>query len=125
MWRHELSKTGIDTALTHIDENGTLVRLDGLLVPMAGAAEFDSPSSGIPAAAHYPAVTLPIGQDPWQLPFGLGIWGTAFSEAKLIRYGSAIDDLIHWRGKPVFYNYNTTLIPFDPRWPGFFDISSS
>ncbi|KAJ7124288.1 amidase signature domain-containing protein, partial [Mycena epipterygia] len=79
LWRHELSKTGIDTVLTHITNNGTLVMLDALLVPMAGGGPFDGPSSGLPAAAHYPAVTLPIGQDPWQLPFGLGLWGTAFS----------------------------------------------
>ncbi|KAJ7605169.1 amidase family protein [Roridomyces roridus] len=125
LWRHELSRTGIDTALTHIAADGTLTLLDGLLVPMAGGGIFDSPSSGLPAAAHYPAVTLPIGQDPWQLPFGLGIWGTAFDEDKLIRYGSAIDDLIRWRGKPQFYNYETTEIPFDPRWPGFFDIPPS
>ncbi|KAJ7468783.1 amidase signature enzyme [Mycena latifolia] len=124
LWRHELSKTGIDTALTHITADGTLVALDALLVPMAGAGPYDSPSSGLPAAAHYPAVTLPIGQDPWQLPFGLGLWGTAFSEAKLIRYGSAIDALVGWRGKPMFYEYNTTRIPFDPRWPGYFDTPS-
>ncbi|KAJ6480596.1 amidase family protein [Mycena vitilis] len=121
LWRHEISKTGIDTALTHIAADGTVTQLDGLLVPMAGAGLYDAPSSGLPAAAHYPAVTLPIGQDPWQLPFGLGIWGTAFSEAKLIRYGSAIDDLVRWRGKPRYYNYETQKEPFDARWPGFFD----
>ncbi|KAJ7885023.1 amidase signature domain-containing protein [Mycena leptocephala] len=101
LWRHELSKTGIDTALTHIAADGTLTQLDGLLVPMAGADPTTRPQR-VPAAAHYPA-----------LPFGLGIWGTAFSEAKLIRYGSAIDDLVRWRGKP--------RVPFDARWPGFFD----
>ncbi|KAJ7657170.1 Glutamyl-tRNA amidotransferase subunit A (Glu-ADT subunit A) [Mycena polygramma] len=121
LWRHELSKTGIDTALTHIAADGTVTQLDGLLVPMAGAGPYDAPSSGLPAAAHYPAITLPIGQDPWQLPFGLGIWGTAFSEAKLIRYGSAIDDLVRWRGKPQYYNFETKKEPFDVRWPGFFE----
>ncbi|KAJ7634316.1 amidase signature domain-containing protein [Mycena rosella] len=124
LWRHELSKSGIDAALTHTTANGTLVMLDALLVPMAGGGLFDAPASGLPAAAHYPAVTLPVGQDPWQVPFGLGLWGTAFSEAALIRYGSAIDAVVGWRGKPMFYAYNTTRIPFDPRWPGFFDTPS-
>ncbi|KAJ7879665.1 amidase signature domain-containing protein [Mycena leptocephala] len=107
LWRHELSKPA-STPRSHTS-------------PPTAPSPNSTGCSGIPAAAHYPAVTFPVGQDPWQLPFGLGIWGTAFSEAKLIRYGSAIDDLVRWRGKPRYVNYETTRVPFDARWPGFFD----
>ncbi|KAI5287217.1 hypothetical protein KEM54_006152 [Ascosphaera aggregata] len=77
---------GIDAALNH---NGT--KLDGLLVP----PDF-GPSIQIAAQAGYPVITVPAGVDKKSgggMPFGLAIMNTAYSEAKLVKYASAIEDL--------------------------------
>ncbi|KAI9840070.1 MAG: hypothetical protein M1819_000263 [Sarea resinae] len=50
----------------------------------------------IAAQAGYPMITLPSGTNTWAtgMPFGLGLMGTAWSEAELIRWASAIEDLM-------------------------------
>ncbi|KAJ5456962.1 hypothetical protein N7530_012236 [Penicillium desertorum] len=48
----------------------------------------------IAAQAGYPVITLPAGvNDASGMPFGLAIMNTAFSEATLVKYASAIEDL--------------------------------
>ncbi|KAJ5355912.1 hypothetical protein N7517_010521 [Penicillium concentricum] len=75
---------GIDAALKHGN-----VALDGLLVPPDVAQSIE-----IAAQAGYPVITLPAGvSDVSGMPFGLAIMNTAFSEATLIKYASAIEDL--------------------------------
>ncbi|KAJ6139924.1 hypothetical protein N7471_006410, partial [Penicillium samsonianum] len=75
---------GIDAAL----KQGN-VTLDGLLVPPDVAQSVE-----IAAQAGYPVITLPAGvSDVSGMPFGLALVNTAFSEATLIKYASAIEDL--------------------------------
>ncbi|KAJ5951907.1 uncharacterized protein N7479_010320 [Penicillium vulpinum] len=65
------------------------VTLDGLLVPPDVAQSIQ-----IAAQAGYPVITLPGGvSEESGMPFGLAIMNTAFSEATLIKYASAIEDL--------------------------------
>ncbi|KAJ5782307.1 Amidase family protein [Penicillium paradoxum] len=65
------------------------VTLDGLLVPPDMAQSIQ-----IAAQAGYPVITLPGGvSDVTGMPFGFAIMNTAFSEASLIKYASAIEDL--------------------------------
>ncbi|KAJ5121283.1 uncharacterized protein N7515_009244 [Penicillium bovifimosum] len=82
--RRTTREEGIDAALKH--GNTTL---DGLLVPPDVAQ-----SVQIAAQAGYPVITLPAGvSDVSGMPFGLAIVNTAFSEATLVKYASAIEDL--------------------------------
>lgn len=88
---------GIDYALNYTDpETGENFNLDGLLVP-----------SGLPithqqaAKAGYPMITLPVAsKESNGRPFGLGIMQSAWEEPKLIKYGSAIEDLLNYKLKP-------------------------
>ncbi|KZF25823.1 amidase family protein [Xylona heveae TC161] len=99
---------GIDAALNH---NGT--QLAGLLVPVDLGQTYQ-----VAAQAGYPVVTLPAGTHSADgMPFGLGIMQTAWAEATLVRYASAIEDLqftsntTHKRSLPNWYEYRTRNIP--------------
>ncbi|CAI7611069.1 unnamed protein product [Penicillium glandicola] len=82
--RRTTREEGIDAAL----KQGNIT-LDGLLVPPDVAQSVE-----IAAQAGYPVITLPGGVDDASgMPFGLAIMNTAFSEATLIKYASAIEDL--------------------------------
>lgn len=98
---------GIDAALAYTFPNGTTIQLDGLLVPSAGGA------TNLPAIAGYPMVTVPIGLNSRSVPVGISLIGTAWSEPTLVRYGSAIDDLIRGRQKPQFINWWSKAVPVD------------
>lgn len=39
-------------------------------------------------------ITLPVGLTPQNTPFGLSIMNTAWSESSLVKYGSAIEDML-------------------------------
>lgn len=96
---------GIDHALKYTDDSGT-VHLDGLLVPSAHSITYQQA-----AKAGYPMITIPVGVGAGGLPFGLGIMQTAWGEPSLIKYGSAIEDLIQGRTKPEFHEYLAKNIP--------------
>lgn len=82
--RRTTREEGIDAAL----KQGN-VTLDGLLIPPDVAQSVE-----IAAQAGYPVITLPGGvSDVSGMPFGLALVNTAFSEATLIKYASAIEDL--------------------------------
>ncbi|KIW19675.1 hypothetical protein PV08_00249 [Exophiala spinifera] len=98
---------GIDAALSYTYPNGTEIKLDALLVPSG------SGSTNLPATAGYPMVTMPIGVNAHSVPVGIALIGTAWSEATLIRYGSAIDDLVQGRKKPQFIEWWSKLVPVD------------
>jgi amidase len=75
---------GIDAALAN---NGR--PLDALLVPPDVAQTYQ-----IAAQAGYPMITLPAGASvETGMPFGLALMGTAWSEASLLKWASAIEDL--------------------------------
>jgi amidase len=93
---------GIDAALMHD-------HLDALVAPNYGPAfvidlvNGDHIASGgigaVPAIAGYPHITVPMGQIH-DLPVGLSIIGTAFSEPKLIGIAYAYEQASHARRPP-------------------------
>ncbi|KAF6225453.1 hypothetical protein HO133_009453 [Letharia lupina] len=99
---------GIDAALKN---NGR--QLSALLVPPDVAQTYQ-----IAAQAGYPMVTLPASvNSSTGMPFGLALMGTAWSEAELVKWASAIEDLqLKWnstygRSKPKWYGYKQRNIP--------------
>ncbi|KAI0021251.1 amidase [Xylariomycetidae sp. FL0641] len=100
----ESREEGIDAAFHH---NGTL--LDGLLVPIQADSGI---ATQITAQAGYPMITIPLDVDHDGVPFGLAIIQQAFQEDKLVRFGSAIEDLIAGRPTPRFRNINADNYPF-------------
>ncbi|CDM29007.1 hypothetical protein DTO013E5_1205 [Penicillium roqueforti] len=100
--RRTTREEGIDAALKHGNRT-----LDGLLVPPDVAQSVE-----IAAQAGYPVITVPGGvSDVSGMPFGLAIMNTAFSEATLIKYASAIEDLKKNHGA----KYDRAL----PEWRGY------
>ncbi|TGJ87847.1 hypothetical protein E0Z10_g940 [Xylaria hypoxylon] len=89
---------GIDAAMMHGESE-----LDGLLVPVQAEGGV---ACSVAAKAGYPMITIPVGVNDNGVPFGMGIIQTAWKENKLVRYGSAIEDLVHHRQRPTFLNFN-------------------
>lgn len=76
---------GIDAALRNGGD-----QLDALLIPPDVAQ-----SVQIAAQAGYPIITVPASVHSFsKMPFSLGVLGTAFSEATLVKLASAIEDLM-------------------------------
>ena len=84
--------------------------LDALIAPTDGPAwltdyvdgdHFSGGCSTPPAVAGYPHITVPAGQ-VFGLPVGLSFFGTARSEAKLIRYAYAFEQATKARRPPKF-----------------------
>jgi amidase len=95
--------TGIDAALKKY-------KLDALIAPTTGPAwvtdwvngDHAAGGSSTPSAvAGYPDVSVPAGQ-VHGLPVGLSFFGTAWSDAKLIRYAYAFEQATHARQPPRF-----------------------
>ncbi|KAK6088059.1 amidase [Seiridium cupressi] len=104
------TRNGIDYALNY---NGT--QLAGLLVPPEVGQTYQ-----VAAQAGYPMITLPAGIfSATGMPFGLAIMQTAWAEAELIKWGSAIEDLQlksgtqYKRTLPKWHNYLAKNIPVD------------
>ncbi|KAI9673394.1 MAG: hypothetical protein M1817_002856 [Caeruleum heppii] len=101
---------GIDAALTSREG----VKIDALLAP----PDF-GPTYQIAAQAGYPVVTIPAGVNAVSgMPFGLSLTGTAWSEATLIKYASAIEDLqltteknLYKRSQPKWLGYLERNLP--------------
>jgi amidase len=101
-------EAGIDAALAN---NGR--PLDALLVPSDVGQTYQ-----IAAQAGYPMITLPAGvHSSTGMPFGLALMGTAWSEASLLKWVSAIEDLqlstegALRRTLPRWYGYLERNIP--------------
>ena len=86
------SRGGIDTALTRPDRS----KLSGLLVPPdPGQAYLMAGQAG------YPMITIPAGiHSSTGMPFGLAIMQTAFGEGELVKWASAIEDLVREKQGP-------------------------
>lgn len=102
------AREGIDSALNYEGK-----RLSGLLVPLDIGQTYQ-----IAAQAGYPMVTLPAGvHSNTGMPFGLAIMQTAFGEAELVKWASAIEDLQLTPGNPIkrtlpyWYGYLERNIP--------------
>lgn len=108
---------GIDAALHYIDPL-TLkeITLDGLLfcdIKMAGQC--------IAAQAGYPIISVPAGVDPDGIPVSVSVQHSAWEEARLVKWASAIEDLIaHRRGRgretPRYRNHLAKTIPAEYAW---------
>ncbi|KAK0332720.1 hypothetical protein LTR33_000224 [Friedmanniomyces endolithicus] len=97
---------GIDSALY---ANGAF--LDALLVPPDVGQSYQ-----IAAQAGYPVLTIPASvHSSSGMPFGLALIGTAFSEPTLIKYGSAIEDLMVCSDS-MYQRAMTT-----PQWKGYLE----
>jgi amidase len=100
----DLSRTkGIDEAM---DKH----QLDALLGPSGGPAwttdllngdRSRGGSSGLPAAAGYPHITVPAGF-VYGLPVGISFFGRAWSEPVLIKMAYAFEQATHHRKPPHF-----------------------
>lgn len=103
---------GIDAALAN---PGGEKRLDALLVPPDVGQTYQ-----VAAQAGYPMVTLPAGvsQDTG-MPFGIALMGTAWSEAGLLGWASAVEDLLGKEGRelglgrtlPKWFGYSERNVP--------------
>ncbi|KAK8103216.1 hypothetical protein PG984_016362 [Apiospora sp. TS-2023a] len=98
------TRAGIDAALTLLTPNPVKSttqqqkrkkqrKLSGLLVPPDVGQTYQ-----IAAQAGYPMATIPAGArrraSSDKMPFGLGLMQTAWGEAELVRWASAIEDLL-------------------------------
>ncbi|KAI1120298.1 amidase signature domain-containing protein [Nemania abortiva] len=108
--RQKSREEGIDAALMH-EGSG----LDGLLVPVQAEGGV---ACSVAAKAGYPMITIPVGVGDDGVPFGMGIIQTAWEENKLVKFGSAIEDLVRRRPRPTFLNFeadNYTYIGNPPK----------
>lgn len=99
---------GIDAALTNSGRP-----IDALLAPSDVGQTYQ-----LSAQAGYPVVTIPAGVHSRSgMPFGLALMGTAWSEATLLKWASAIEDLqlstegLPKRTLPKWYGYRERNIP--------------
>ena len=92
------SREGIDAAMIYGEGKS-----DGLLVPLQAEG---SVACSVAAKAGYPMITIPVGANDIGVPFGMGIIQRAWKENLLVRYGSAIEDLIRHRHRPTFLNFD-------------------
>ena len=110
--RKQSRENGFDAALKRVDENGETTTFDAMLI-------CDDKGAGqqLAAQAGYPIITIPVGLDNKGMPVGLSIHHTAWQEGVLIKWASAIEDLLHEsngrRATPTFRNYTSKNIPID------------
>ncbi|KAM0269045.1 hypothetical protein ACHAQH_009842 [Verticillium albo-atrum] len=90
-------------------------KLNGLLVPPDVGQSYQ-----IAAQAGYPVVTLPVNvHENTGMPYGLAIMQTAYGEAELVKWASAIEDLQLTSGTPLkrslpkWYGYLQKNIPIN------------
>lgn len=95
--RQKSREEGIDAAL-HLEGE----TLDGLLVPLQADG---GGACSVAAKAGYPMISIPVDVDGEGIPFGIGIMQTAGRENLLLKYGSAIEDLVGGRKMPRFLNF--------------------
>jgi amidase len=108
--RRKSREEGIDAALRHNGDN-----LDGLLVPLQADGGV---ACSLAAKAGYPMITVPVGVNNIGVPFGMGIIQTAWKEHLLVKYGSAIENLVGGRRLPKFLNIkadNYTYVGVPPK----------
>ncbi|KAF7538142.1 hypothetical protein G7054_g3176 [Neopestalotiopsis clavispora] len=118
-WGRFTARQAIDQAHAWVLENGTVVELDGLLVPNGRAGGYSSACAPMPSYAGYPIASVPIGLDGYSTPYAMGIYGRQYGEAKLVQVASAMEDLFGWNESPEWYNAETAQGPWDAPWPGY------
>ncbi|PHH73477.1 hypothetical protein CDD80_3806 [Ophiocordyceps camponoti-rufipedis] len=101
-----MTRRGINGAL---DRKGT--KLNALLVPLEPGQSYQ-----IAAQAGYPMVTIPVGVHKESgMGIGLGLMQSAWQEHELVRWASAIEDLLmskgYQRDRPKWRGYHQRKIP--------------
>ncbi|TAQ84958.1 hypothetical protein B7494_g6715 [Chlorociboria aeruginascens] len=102
--RRKSREEGIDAALIFEGNN-----LDGLLVPLQADGGV---ACSLAAKAGYPMITVPVGTNSEGVPFGMGIIQTSWKEHLLVKYGSAIEDIVGSRSLPQFLNLEADNYPY-------------
>ncbi|KAG8528424.1 uncharacterized protein KY384_007342 [Bacidia gigantensis] len=129
--KHVQSQTrenGIDAALRHKNDDGTVLELDALLLcdrkgagqqlaaQAGGSSSNLSSTPGLPERG-YPIICIPIGVDTAGLPVSLSLQHTAWKGATLIKWASAIEDLVQHvfggRPQPTYKNCHSKNIPIN------------
>lgn len=118
--RKQCRENGIDAALRYKDQKtGKKAELDALLF-----CDIKGAGQQIAAQAAYPIINLPIGIDPDGMPVSLTLQHTAWREGTLVKWASAIEDLIRGelgsRETPKYKNHLAKNIPVEMeyRYPG-------
>ncbi|KAF2434202.1 glutamyl-tRNA amidotransferase subunit A [Tothia fuscella] len=102
-------ENGIDAALS-LSPDGSGIKLNALLVPSDVGQSYQ-----IAAQAGYPMLTIPVGvHEVTGMGFGLGFMQTAWGEEELVRWGSAVEDLIVTEGRRKFGRTS-------PKWYGYLE----
>ncbi len=108
--RRKSREEGIDAALKHVDKDGQTIELDALLLcDRKGAGQ------QLAAQAGYPVICVPIGADTNGIPVSLSLQHSAWKEGALIKWTSAIEDLVKdqlgGRPRPEYRMYLSKNIP--------------
>ncbi|CAO1606252.1 hypothetical protein XANCAGTX0491_009753 [Xanthoria calcicola] len=111
--RYQCRDRGIDAALHLIDHSSGPAEFDALLL-----CDHKKAGQQLAAQAEYPIITIPIGTDTDGLPVSLSFQHTAWQERTLIKWASAVEDLIlevqGRRPTPQYGNFHSKNIPIDP-----------
>lgn len=107
---------GIDAALRYQpDPSKPAIQLDALII-----ADRKGSGQQMAAQAGYPIITIPVGVDKEEAggrPFGLSFHQTAWGEAQLVKWASAVEDLLggpQVRPRPKYREHLATNIPITP-----------
>ncbi|KAL9625937.1 MAG: hypothetical protein Q9204_007717 [Flavoplaca sp. TL-2023a] len=111
--QYQCREQGIDAALRFNCADSDGVEFDALLL-----CDHKGAGQQLAAQAGYPIVTIPIGLDSHGLPVGLSFQHRAWEEQTLIKWASAVEDLVRevqgWRPTPEYRNFRSKNIPVDP-----------
>ena len=110
--RRQTRENGIDAALSYTLSDGRYVQLNALLF-----CDRRGMGQQYAAQAGYPIISIPIGLDQEGMPVSLSLQHTAWHEADLVKWASAIEDLWNpeygWRARPSFRNWQAKNIPIE------------
>ncbi|KAH7309742.1 amidase signature domain-containing protein [Stachybotrys elegans] len=124
-WGRFTARQAIDTLHRYVEEDGTVVELDGVVMPNGRDGNRGNACAPLPSYAGYPIAAVPTGADAYATPYGLCIYGKQYGEAKLVRVASAMEDLFQWNEHPKYFNYDTAQGPWQASFPGYTCSESS
>ncbi|KAK1950836.1 amidase signature enzyme, partial [Colletotrichum sublineola] len=92
-WGRFTARQAIDNMYSYVGEDGTIIEMDGVLMPNGRDGNRGNACAPLPSYAGYPIAAVPTGADGYATPYGLCIYGKQWGEAKLVRVASALEDL--------------------------------
>ncbi len=93
-------RSAIDTAMDDYQLDAIIAPTASVAAPVDNRNSFGSTAS-LTSTAGYPSITIPMGEVDG-LPVGLHIFGRAYSEAQLLAYAYAIEQLLPPRIIPTY-----------------------